>query len=397
MCLIHVFRPHIADTITITITKIPPPISNKVWYAIFGGKEILAPSYSELGRSIALSSANATSSSTASAARPVHVPSETEGIIFSNISSYGGGARLWHADAEALVGTVESNSHDSGYSGSSSGSSNQGEPVGFATLPRRRSSRATQPQRARAASIASSRSASRSKSRTRWSTTAAASAVTSAASAAPFRPDCRSDGLLEAVSVAGSLHLGQVQIALQRAHRLAQAARFELTIGRVSSHNHDGEDVDADADAVSDGSESSDALPPVLSVPVQADGEPLGAVSRGTRLVITRLAHTAAMLAHRTRGSRGCIGPSDTSASSGSGSNNSGLANGYMDGIGVVDDDDDDDDEDRPELEAGLAREVVEWASRAALIDAKQSERMIDEIAARIEQRRCVAVSTRMQ
>jgi hypothetical protein len=356
-----------------------------VWYAIFGGKEILAPSYSELGRSIALKSTNSTSSSTSSAALPVHVPGETEGIIFSNISSYGGGARLWHADDEAFVGTHESNSHDSGSSGSS-GSSNQGESVGSATLPRRRSSRA--------ASVASPRSASRSKSRTRSSTTAAASSVTSATSAAPFRPDCRSDGLLEAVSVAGSLHLGQVQIALQRAHRLAQAARFELTIGLMRNHHHD----DADADTVADGSESaSDALPPVLSVPVQADGEPLGAVSRGTRLVITRLAHTAAMLAHRTRGSRGCIGPSDTSASSGSGSNNSGLAHGYMGGMGTADDDDDDDDDDRPELEAGLAREVVEWASRAALIDAKQSERMIDEIAARIEQRRCVAVSTRMQ
>ena len=101
-----------------------------------------------------------------------------------------------------------------------------------------------------------------------------------------------------------------LQIGLDRATKLAQGADFELALS-----------VDA---------------------PLQADGEPLGTLSAGTRLSISLHPEAALMLA--------CAGDSE-----------------------------------RPGVENGLARALIEWAVRAAVIDAPQSERLLTELQRRLQ------------
>ena len=58
---------------------------NKIWYGIFGGREILKPTNKNIAEFVTLNVDG----------KDVELHESTEGIILSNIASYGGGAHLW--------------------------------------------------------------------------------------------------------------------------------------------------------------------------------------------------------------------------------------------------------------------------------------------------------------
>ena len=61
-------------------------LGNKIWYAVFGGAEAFVPSCSGLQHQLTLTTSDGLN---------VPLPEGTEGIVVTNIASYGGGSHLW--------------------------------------------------------------------------------------------------------------------------------------------------------------------------------------------------------------------------------------------------------------------------------------------------------------
>jgi len=66
-------------------------IINKVWYGVMGGLEIFWRKCKGISKHIQLSADG----------KPIALPEEMEGIIFSNIPSYGGGIHFWHEEDDS--------------------------------------------------------------------------------------------------------------------------------------------------------------------------------------------------------------------------------------------------------------------------------------------------------
>jgi diacylglycerol kinase (ATP) len=198
-------------------------IGNKIWYFLFGGKELLLPQFSGLADAIDLLALQ----------RKVPLPDDTEGLIFTNIPHYGGGVRLWAPTS----------------------SSNELESPSQTTMPV--TPRASTRRRARSANVDLDSPQS-------VSAVALAANVIVHTDRVPWRNESLNDGLLECVQISGPLHLGQIQIGLDRATPLAQSAGYDLVL--------------------------------FGSAAVQADGEPLGTFGSGTRVHVQRHSESALML-----------------------------------------------------------------------------------------------------
>lgn len=66
---------------------------NKLWYGIVGWREIWTRTNAKLETSLSLYAVSSSNQK-----RQIILPDDTEGIVFLNISSYGGGSKLWYND-----------------------------------------------------------------------------------------------------------------------------------------------------------------------------------------------------------------------------------------------------------------------------------------------------------
>ena len=83
---------------------------NKVWYGVMGWQEIWRRECAELPKSLMLTCYNGDE------VEEIELPEDTQGIVFSNIPSYGGGAKLWHNDRRTLMSELEERDTASRYS-----------------------------------------------------------------------------------------------------------------------------------------------------------------------------------------------------------------------------------------------------------------------------------------
>uniref|UniRef100_A0AAV1UC77 Diacylglycerol kinase n=1 Tax=Peronospora matthiolae TaxID=2874970 RepID=A0AAV1UC77_9STRA len=150
---------------------------NKLWYSQFGAKNFLVRTCAGLSDKVVL----------VCDGKRIALPDGTEGIIFLNINSYGGGSKLWHDDAESDVECSDSDSE-----------TNDDD-------------------------------------QSRTSSVGGTDANTHFGSSSPH------DNLLDIVAVYGTLHLGQMQVGLSKAVRLCQAKAVSLTLKESLPVQIDGE------------------------------------------------------------------------------------------------------------------------------------------------------------
>jgi hypothetical protein len=301
---------------------------NKIWYGLFGGREIIAPTNRNLSDHLTIW------------ADGVEIVQQEpiEGLILSNIPSYGGGARLW-ARPGARSGEAadmddedddegSSDSEEDATEGASAATSDysvgeasfddtdDAEASGYSTSeyasPTRFKRKARLPRRPQT----QSRSSKRIK---------------------LWKPESFQDGLLEIVSVQGSFHLAQIQLGLCNATRLAQAQEIVIHIHKNSTNDHD---LGAEGSTVGKKVESA-ALPQLLKVPLQIDGEPW-LESAGCTITVRRMPESAQCLQYHSP-----------------------IASKY----------------------ASIATEVIEWGYRTQLLNQSQRKGLLLECSRRLEMR----------
>uniref|UniRef100_M4BQ15 Diacylglycerol kinase n=1 Tax=Hyaloperonospora arabidopsidis (strain Emoy2) TaxID=559515 RepID=M4BQ15_HYAAE len=146
---------------------------NRLWYSQFGAKNFLVRTCAGLSDKVVL----------VCDGKRIALPDGTEGIIFLNINSYGGGSKLWHDDAESDIECSDSDSETN------------------------------DDDRSR----------------------------TSRVGGTHFGSSSPHDNLLDIVAVYGTLHLGQMQVGLSKAVRLCQAKAVSLTLKESLPVQIDGE------------------------------------------------------------------------------------------------------------------------------------------------------------
>lgn len=149
---------------------------NKLWYSQLGAKNFLVRTCAGLASKVDLICDE----------HNIVLPEGTEGVIFLNINSYGGGSKLWHDESD----------EDSGWENS------EEETDGGSVCD----------------DFFDSKSAR-----------------------CELKSSSPNDGLLDVVAVYGTLHLGQMQVGLSKAVRLCQCRKVEVRVKETLPLQIDGE------------------------------------------------------------------------------------------------------------------------------------------------------------
>jgi diacylglycerol kinase (ATP) len=177
---------------------------NQFWYGIMGWNEIWQPHCTNLKKFMTLLVDG----------KEVDLPDDTEGLIFSNIPSFGGGMKLWDVNNETSTSAPEPDrSYDN----------NSDDEIRDAPL-----SSSTRRRSARLKSIRSQEQASKDQSQ-------------SSESSNKWKPASIQDGKLEIVAVTGSLHLAQLKLGLTSCVKVAQTSSIEIRLLRPLPLQVDGE------------------------------------------------------------------------------------------------------------------------------------------------------------
>jgi diacylglycerol kinase (ATP) len=176
---------------------------NQFWYGIMGWNEIWQPHCTNLKKFMTLLVDG----------KEVDLPEDTEGLIFSNIPSFGGGMKLWDVSNEASIAPEPNRSSDY----------NSDEGIHDAPL-----SSSTRRRSARLKSVRSVEPAPRDVSQSVESTN-------------KWKPASIQDGQLEIVAVTGSLHLAQLKLGLTSCVKVAQTSNIEIRLLRPLPLQVDGE------------------------------------------------------------------------------------------------------------------------------------------------------------
>lgn len=201
---------------------------NKCWYLYLGAQEMFRRSFLDFTSNVELKADG----------KVIPLPPGTQGLIFLNINSYGGGVRLWHDDDceddelrpsfEEPPATLDSTQQEDLTPSSAS-----------QDKPRRRGSK-----KKRGKHHADGDGHPILRSTSQQDLAEQYSAYSAYLDQQKWVPSSMFDGLLEVVAVTGSFHLGQLQVGLARANRVCQCREAIVKCKR--------------------------------SMPVQADGEPWG-------------------------------------------------------------------------------------------------------------------------
>jgi hypothetical protein len=186
----------------------------------------------------------------------IPLPEGTEGIIFSNIQSYGGGAQLWYKDDDQTPDHDHDHDHDHDTGGSEEdpiakvdsrvsregGDAGGGQAAKKLRKRRKRKNPVKTPSGDRTTLDGFNPNATSATGATpRTGRTDESSVQTQAQS---WREDSIQDGCLEIVAVSGSLHLARIKVGLARATRLYQGGSrsgFEIKLKRRTPVQFDGE------------------------------------------------------------------------------------------------------------------------------------------------------------
>lgn len=182
---------------------------NQFWYGIMGWNEIWQPHCTNLKKFMTLLVDG----------KEVDLPDDTEGLIFSNIPSFGGGMKLWDVSNEFSDNSERVHSLD------------EGDAV-RTNVPSSASSRRTS---------ARLKSTIKSQEKIATSTTGAASGNAESGAKTQWKPASIQDGKLEIVAVTGSLHLAQLKLGLTSCVKVAQTPDIEIRLLRALPLQVDGE------------------------------------------------------------------------------------------------------------------------------------------------------------
>jgi hypothetical protein len=231
---------------------------NKIWYALIGGGEIIAPTNRNLSDYLTIYADG----------EEIAIDEGFEGIILSNIPSYGGGAHLWarqQEDEPVAGGLYDTASDEEDDSDATDGLMSPPPPSEFVCTKMGHVTREVIVVYVAGIDYDSTYS----------SDYLATGRADTEALPKVWKPESFQDGLLEVVSVQGSFHLAQIQVGLASATRLKQAREIVIKI-----HKND----------------------IFRKFPVQVDGEPWFEQT-GCTITVTR-SDTAQLLAYTSVGSR---------------------------------------------------------------------------------------------
>lgn len=248
---------------------------NKMWYGVLGAEEIWKKSCKGLFRNMRLYVDG----------RSCDIPEETEGIIFCNITSYGGGVQLWNDknDDESAQEYASNDFLTSSYSNDVS--DDVSDVVSFSSPKAGRHSQAHQQRPPNpnlnvflngSKSLSSQQTASQSQSQSSSLSSPQSSSLSSPQSSSqdnaviatpPSSPRRRTssspsfpapsvnspqsiqDGLIECMAVKGTFHLVQIRFDLDNVIKLQQGKKFTLVV-------------------------NPDTFQKNFQLPIQTDGEP---------------------------------------------------------------------------------------------------------------------------
>jgi len=207
-------------------------VTNKAWYAVFGTEEAIKASCAEIQEDITLIADGV----------EVPIPPDSQGIILLNIDSYTGGVPLWsHGVKSGLNNTDAPRPYSYYYSQQYSGSN--------ADMPRRSQSLDSlhlHPSGVGGGAVGGLRSRCNT-----FERVDSADDLTQlenlqdgdklARITACDKPSSCQDGLLDIVSIRGTMHLGQIRVGLSNAELLCQCREATIHIKKKISVQIDGE------------------------------------------------------------------------------------------------------------------------------------------------------------
>eukprot|EP00804_Cyclotella_cryptica_P029144 CCRYP_005315-RA/>CCRYP_005315-RA protein AED:0.00 eAED:0.00 QI:130/-1/1/1/-1/1/1/257/946 len=173
---------------------------NKVWYALAGGEEAIKSSCANLPQQITLVADGV----------EIHLPPDSQGIIFLNIDSYSGGVPLWSKGQKPLKRKIRSHSEGDFLRGNGTKAFARVDSIEDIFTLESESSRMSLDERL------------------------------AKVTACDLPSSCQ-DGLLDVVSIRGTFHLGQIRVGLSNAQLLCQCREAVVTLKKKVAIQIDGE------------------------------------------------------------------------------------------------------------------------------------------------------------